>query len=35
MQTLLLRNNLLNFDPAYDSFSISEMDGIITLLFAQ
>ena len=31
VETLLLRNNLLHFDPAYESLSISDMDDIITL----
>ena len=32
VETLMLRNNLLNFDPAYASLSVSEMEDIINLI---
>lgn len=35
VETLMLRNNLLYFDPAYESLSVSEMEDIITLICTQ
>ena len=34
-ESILLRNNLLEFDPSYETLSISELDDIITLLSTQ
>jgi hypothetical protein len=34
-ESILLRNNLLDFDPTYETLSVSELDDIITLLCTQ
>ena len=35
VETLMLRNNLLNFDDTYESLSVAQMDDIIDLLCTQ
>ena len=35
VETLMLRNNLLNFDPAYVSLSVAELNDIIVVLCTQ